>query len=86
MLNKAKVTDLFEREAVLIGTSDAVPVYRVAELFGEKSANFGMGFPGKGSNVFSADGDSIRYLTFRGFLMAATYKNINEMKEMGGIL
>ena len=39
-LNKAAAIELFEKEAVLFGTSDAVPFYRAIELFGEEAAAF----------------------------------------------
>lgn len=38
-LNRAEAEALFQREAVLFGR-DAVPEYRVLELFGEVAANF----------------------------------------------
>lgn len=34
-LNKEQVKGLFEQEAVLMGTEDQVPYFRVAALFGE---------------------------------------------------
>ena len=34
-LNKEQVKVLFEQEAVLMGTEDQVPYFRVAALFGE---------------------------------------------------
>lgn len=37
MLNNTQVKELFEREAVLLGSSDGVPCYRAAELFGENA-------------------------------------------------
>lgn len=39
-LNKAAAVELFEGEAVLIGSDDAVPFYRAVELFGEWAAAF----------------------------------------------
>ncbi|MDE7332158.1 MAG: hypothetical protein K2O16_07935 [Lachnospiraceae bacterium] len=40
VLNKAAAVELFEGEAVLIGSDDAVPFYRAVELFGEWAAAF----------------------------------------------
>ena len=40
MLSKAAAVELFEKEAILFGTSDAVPFYRAIELFGEEAARF----------------------------------------------
>ena len=39
-LSKAEAVELFEKEAVLFGTSDAIPFYRAIELFGEAAAAF----------------------------------------------
>lgn len=40
VLNKTAAVELFEKEAILFGTSDAVPFYRAIELFGEEAAAF----------------------------------------------
>ncbi len=40
VLNKAAAIELFEKEAILFGTSDVVPFYRAIELFGEEAAIF----------------------------------------------
>lgn len=40
VLNKAAATELFEKEAILMGESDAIPFYRAVELFGEEAARF----------------------------------------------
>lgn len=40
VLNKAAAVELFEKEAILFGTSDVVPFYRAVELFGEEAAIF----------------------------------------------
>ena len=40
VLNKAAAVELFEKEAILLGTSDVVPFYRAVELFGEEAAIF----------------------------------------------
>ena len=39
-LNKAEATELFEKEAILIGHDNAIPFYRAVELFGEWAAEF----------------------------------------------
>jgi len=39
-LNKAEATELFESEAIFIGSEDTIPFYRAVELFGEWSAAF----------------------------------------------
>lgn len=40
VLNKAAAVELFEKEAILFGTSDVIPFYRAVELFGEETAAF----------------------------------------------
>lgn len=40
VLNKSAAVELFEKEAILFGTSDVVPFYRAIELFGEEAAIF----------------------------------------------
>lgn len=40
VLNKAEAVELFEKEAILFGTSDVIPFYRAIELFGEEAAAF----------------------------------------------
>jgi hypothetical protein len=40
VLNKEETVELFEKEAILFGTSDVIPFYRAIELFGEEAAGF----------------------------------------------
>lgn len=40
LLSKAAAIELFEKEAILFDTMDAVPLYRAIELFGEEAAAF----------------------------------------------
>lgn len=40
VLSKAATVELFEKEAILFGTSDVIPFYRAIELFGEEAAAF----------------------------------------------
>ena len=40
-VNKSQVDALFQREAVLIGSADVVPEFRVAALFGDDAAKHG---------------------------------------------
>lgn len=48
MLNNTQIKQLFEREAMLIGTADGVPVYRAAEVFGRRAAQFRHHFKAQG--------------------------------------
>lgn len=85
-LNKAEATELFEKEAVLFGTSDAVPFYRAIELFGESAAVFfdrtikaeGYLECGKDWNAWGACTDDrpiTNYLYKAGFLKLVTEHN-----------
>lgn len=40
-LNKEQVEVLFERETVLMGTENRVPIYRALALFGQDAVNYG---------------------------------------------
>ncbi|SHG16710.1 MULTISPECIES: hypothetical protein [Eubacteriales] len=86
MLNSEQVKCLFEQEAILIGNSDGVPIYRVAELFGDESAEFAgkYGTAGVYNSIFGVRGFSLHYLTFRGFQQAASYANVLEIKKSKG--
>jgi len=79
ILNKAQVDVLFQREAVLIGTKDVVPAFRAAALFGENAVSFA-GRRG-GANGYGAGGYTLLYLTFRGFQAAASYYNVQQLRE-----
>ena len=39
-MNKDQAVELFHDEAILFGTTDAIPEYRVLELFGDVAAEF----------------------------------------------
>ncbi len=86
VLNKAAAVELFEKEAVLFGTSDVVPFYRAIELFGEEAAMFfdrtikfeGYLEGGKDWNAWGACTDErpmTNYLYKAGFLKLVTEHN-----------
>lgn len=82
MLNNTQVKELFEREAVLLGSSDGVPCYRAEELFGEKAVKFATRLKtGENSNCFGIGDYDLWYLTLKGFRMAAAYSNVLEIKR-----
>lgn len=88
MLNSQQAKLLFQNEAVILGTYDGVPLYRAAELFGEKATKFAaeMGVVDMGhrqivySNCFGIGDYQCDYLTMDGFLVAATYANAQEIR------
>lgn len=88
MLNSQQVRLLFENEAVILGNYDGVPLYRATELFGVEAAKFAakmkhidMGHRRVYYNGSFGIGDyQCDYLTMDGFLAAATYANVQEIK------
>lgn len=82
ILNKAQVDALFHREAVLIGTEDVVPAFRAAALFGESAAKHAQSLPaGRYSNGYGVRDYTLMYLTYRGFQAAASYYNVQQLRE-----
>lgn len=80
LLKSAEVKDLFQKEAILLGTMDGVPVDRAAKLFGEEAACFAARYE-HGGNGFGIGDYTLSYLTFRGFQMAATFHNVSALKK-----
>lgn len=84
-LNKAQVTALFEREAVLIGESDCIPEHRAVALFGKKAVKHAQDMNGSKRGLYVNGygiGDyTMNYLTFRGFQAAASFHNIEVLRE-----
>lgn len=88
LLNEAEAKELFQREAILLGVSDGVPRFRVAELLGEEATKFGSAELGKGCNVYGIGEFQLPYLNYYGFRRAVSYANVEEIqrrqKTMGG--
>ena len=84
ILNKAKVDALYQRETVLLGTRDAVPAYRVAALFGQDAADFArrVGEPGQNANGYGVGDYTLWYFTYCGFLTAASFCNVRQLREL----
>lgn len=88
MLNAQQARLLFESEAVLLGDHDGVPIFRAAELFGKKAAEFASEiFMIKNgqrcviySSYFGVGDYQCHYLTMEGFLVAASYANVEEVR------
>lgn len=81
-LNKAQASALFEREAVLIGTADAVADFRVCALFGKEAVDYVHKLtPGNYWNAYTAGDTSIHYVTFRGFLAAVSFYNVQLLRN-----
>ncbi|MEY8372666.1 hypothetical protein AAK912_04215 [Merdimmobilis hominis] len=79
LLNESETKELFGREAILIGSSDGVPLFRAVELFGGRAAEFASAEPGKGFNVYGTGKFQLPYLDYCGFRRAASYANVQEI-------
>ncbi len=84
ILNKAQVDALFQREAVLIGTEDVMPVSRAVPLFGEDAVKFAkrLGEPRKYSNAYGIGDYTLDYLTLQGVQAAASFYNVQQLREV----
>ena len=78
IMNKAEVEALFAREAVMLGGVDVVPDARVAALFGRDAVEFVYRQESDCPlhNCFGACGHSVEYLTYQGFVAAASCFNV----------
>lgn len=84
-MNIAQVKALFEREAVLLGSRDGVPDYRVATLFGEAAVRFAHSMDNNShKNVVGyGTGDYTLFgLSLQGFMVAASYFNVQQLKPL----
>ena len=82
ILNKNQVDALFQREAVLIGTEDAVLAFRAAALFGADAVKHAQRLhSGRYSNGYGVGDCTLVYLTFRGFQAAASFYNVQQLRE-----
>lgn len=81
VLTKMQADALFRREAVLIGTEDVVPIFRVAALFGEDAVNHAQDLSaGRYSSGYGVGDYTLMYLTFRGFQAAASFYNVQQLR------
>lgn len=85
-ISKAKAAQLFAENAVLFGRADGVPEQAATELFGssavafaKRQQNAGTTFNGYGIGDYTA-----WYLTEYGFYIAATYRNVERIREGDG--
>ena len=80
LLTKEQVLDMFRSESILIGKANAVPEARCAELFGIRAVEYAEKEP-DGSNSFGVGDWALRYLTLTGFLAAASYHNVELIRD-----
>lgn len=82
ILNKKQVDALFQCEAVLIGTEDRVPAFRAEALFGKEAVRHaGAVSDGKFSSGYGVGDFTLMYITYRGFLAAATFHNVQQLRK-----
>lgn len=86
MLKKDEVEKIFKKECVLIGCNDAIPEYIVKRIFGSDAYDFAQKLSKRGDNgnLYGIGDYSAGYLTYKGFLTAATFCNVKEIKEIEG--
>lgn len=81
-LNKAQVEAMFQREAVLIGTEDGVPAFRVKALFGTDAVErVCVSGGGERWNCYGMGGYNLAYLTLLGFQAAASFYNVQQLQQ-----
>lgn len=79
ILSKNTVDELFRREAVLLGSADGVPEYRASFLFGEAAVDFAR----RAGNVngYGIGDFTLMYLSYKGFLDAASFYNVQQLRD-----
>ena len=85
-LSLAEVKELFRQEALLFDDEDGVPYSRVSELFGKSALEFAVDFhgPTRTWGQWYINKYNAKYLVWKGFQLAATYQNVNLLKELYG--
>jgi len=80
IMNKAQADEVFEREAILLGSSDQVPDFRAAALFGQDAVDHA-------HRIQSACGGygigdfTLCALTRTGFRAAASFYNVKQLRK-----
>lgn len=86
-MNAVQVKELFEREAVLIGSVDVVPIDRAVALFGKDAVKHAMmvghDYPGRYFNGYDIGDYILCSLTFLGFQTAASFYNVQQLRKEG---
>lgn len=84
-LNAAQVRELFEREAILLGSEDMVPDFRAVSLFGKEAVKHAhrrnAENPGYFANGYGVGDYTMTALTFRGFRAAASFFNVQTLRN-----
>lgn len=85
LYNSAQTKALFEREAVLMGTEDKIPSYRVAAILGQDAVNhvhsMDRAKPGSFANGYGVGDFTLDALTFKGFRAAVSFYNVQQLRK-----
>lgn len=83
LMNKAQVAELFQREAVLLGSRDVMPEVRAIELFGVRAVNFAKQMRDTHETCvgYGADGYIAFGLNLYGVQLAASYCNVRLLQK-----
>lgn len=76
LLNKERAIKLFSEEAILVGTSDVIPEFRMREIFGDAAVDFAKRLSPDSFNGYGNGSYTMYYGTLIGFQIAATYNNV----------
>lgn len=81
-LNLAQAKTLFVEESTILIQGGGIPIVRIAELFGEETAQYASSLTNKNrfyKNGFGVKDFNCDYLTYEGFLQAVTYSNVMKL-------
>lgn len=76
LLNKERAIKLFSEEAILVGTSDVIPEFRMREIFGDAAVDFAKSLSPDSFNGYGNGSYTMYYGTLKGFQIVATYNNV----------
>lgn len=84
LYKKEDIRRIFDKEKILVGSNDVFPEYRAIEIFGENAVDFSkrLGVRGSNGSLYGIGDYQFKYLTLAGVEVAATYKNICNIRQM----
>ena len=78
VINKKEAIGLFKMFAVLIDDRDVMPEFEAVELFGEDAVKFSLV---ERNSYWLGDDRYANFITLKGFLTAATYRNVEILNK-----
>ena len=84
MINETMLKKLFSESAVFIEDKDVIPVYKAKEMFGTKIISKVTSWKSAGRyyNIYDNGEFGVRYITYTGFKLACTLKNMDEIHNI----